>query len=324
MTRMSAGLDASPSLGRSCGVSPELSSTLDLPAVTTERRLADQIGYAARLIAVAAAAAAAAIVYVPVLTRLATQWIADEDAAYGVIVAGAAAVLFWQRRSRVRVLPRCGSNAAVVILAGGCLIHVIGTLAADVFLVRVSLPVVAVATAWFVAGQRYVRALAAPFALCFVAIPLPSALVTEVTMPLQLMASQVAAALLAGVGVPVVRDGNVLTLSHITLAIAEACSGMRSLVTLSALVAVYAAMRELPVRRIVVLAAITVPVALVGNGVRVAFTAVLAQYFGAAATRGAVHDATGWLAFVLMALAIYRAESLLNRFTHRSQPDPRR
>jgi exosortase len=182
--------------------------------------------------------------------------------------------------------------------------------------------VIAVGTAWFLAGPQYVRALAAPFALCFVAIPLPSAIVTEVTMPLQLMASQVAAAVLAGAGIPVVRDGNVLVLNYITLQVAEACSGMRSLVTLSALVAVYAAVRELPMRRIVLLAAITVPVALVGNGLRVAVTAMLAGPFGVAATRGVMHDATGWFAFVLMGLALYGSASLVDRFTADARPDP--
>jgi exosortase len=132
-------------------------------------------------------------------------------------------------------------------------------------------------------------------------------------MPVQVMASQFAAVMLAGVGVPVVRDGNVLTLTYITLQVAEACSGMRSLVTLSALVAVYAAVRELPMRRLAMLAAATVPVALVGNGLRVACTALLAAPLGAEAVRGPVHDATGWAAFVLMASILYGSESVQSR-----------
>jgi exosortase len=160
--------------------------------------------------------------------------------------------------------------------------------------------VFAAGAAWFIGGAAHLRILAAPLALSVVAIPLPSALVTEVTLPLQLLASQVAAGTLGLVGVPVVRDGNVLTLSYITLEVAQACSGMRSLVTLIALVAVYGAVRELPLRRVLLLAAATVPVALAGNGLRVAFTALLASRLGADAARGFVHDATGWVAFVLM------------------------
>jgi exosortase len=285
---MAATLDASPRPGRSCG------------------------DFA--LIAAAAAALAAAVLYLPVVAGVITQWATDADAAYGAMVAAAAAWLFVQRWPRLSGLPWAGSNAGVALLAGGCVVYMFGTLAADVFLVRVSLPVIALGSVLFVAGPRHVRVLTAPFALCFVAIPLPSALVTEITLPLQLMASQFAAAMLAGVGVSVVRDGNVLTLPSITLQVAEACSGMRSLVTLAALGAVYASIRELPLRRIAILAAATVPVALAGNGLRVAATALLAARIGPDATRGAIHDATGWVAFVLMALALYGSESILNRF----------
>jgi exosortase len=290
---MAAILDASPRPGRTCAV----------------------FGF----IAAAAAALAAALLYLPVLAGLLTQWASDDDAAYGAMVAVVAAVLFVQRRSRVRSLEPRGSNAGIALLACAGAMYVIGTVAADVFLVRASLPLMAVASVLFVAGPVHVRALAAPFALCLVAIPLPSALVTEITLPLQLVASQCAAAMLTAIGVPVVRDGNVLTLNYITLQVAEACSGMRSLVTLAALVAVYAALRELPLRRLAVLAAATVPVALLGNSFRVALTALLAAQVGGEATRGAMHEATGWFAFVLMALALYGSESLLNRFGMRSE-----
>jgi exosortase len=290
---MAVSLDASPRLDRACAVSG--------------------------LIAAAAALASAAVLYLPVLAGIATQWATDDDAAYGAIVAAAAALLFVQRWSRVRTLHDRGSNAGLVPLTGACLLYVLGTLAADVFLVRVSFPLMAMGGVLFIAGPQHLRALAAPFALCLVAIPLPSTLVTEVTMPLQLMASQCAAAILAGVGVPVARDGNVLTLSYITLEVAEACNGMRSLVTLVALVAVYTAMRELPARRFVLLASATVPVALLGNGLRVAFTALLASRLGADAARGTVHDATGWVAFVLMALTLFGSESILSRLRVRSE-----
>jgi exosortase D (VPLPA-CTERM-specific) len=290
---MAVSLDASPRLRRSCGVS----------------------GW----IAAAITALAAAILYIPVLSGLFSQWATDDDAAYGLIVAGAAALLFIQRRSRLAGVPLRGSRAGGLLLACASALYVVGTLAADVFLVRLSLPVFIVGSIWFMAGVAHLRALAAPLALCFVAIPLPSALVTEITMPLQLMASQCAAAILSLVGVPVVRDGNVLTLKYITLEVAQACSGMRSLVTLSALVAVYASMRELPLRRVALLAMATVPVALLGNGLRVAVTALLASRLGADAARGPVHDLTGWIAFILMAFAIFRSESILNRFRVRSE-----
>jgi exosortase len=167
----------------------------------------------------------------------------------------------------------------------------------------------------FVCGTAHVRALAAPLVLCFAAIPLPSAVVTELTMPLQLAASQCAAGLLSTMGIDVVRDGNVLTLSYITLEVAEACSGMRSLVTLLALVAVYWGTCGASLRRALLLAAAVVPVSLAGNGLRVAATALLASRIGEDAVRGLVHDLTGFASFVVMCAALVAVHALTSRVT---------
>src|SRR5688572_4561011 len=157
----------------------------------------------------ATSAVAALVLYAPVLIGLARQWADDADAAYGAVVGMAAAIVFIQRLPRVRTIPLAGSPWGLVPLGGACVLYVVGTLAADLFFVRLSLPVFAAGATWFIGGAAQVRTLAAPIALCVVAIPLPSALVTEVTMPLQLLASQVAAGILGVVGVPVARDGNV-------------------------------------------------------------------------------------------------------------------
>lgn len=257
-------------------------------------------------IAAAIVAIAAAVLYLPIIFRLLRQWIDDPDAAYGIVVAIAAAFVLKERLRRVRGLPCTGSWFALVFVLASALLYLVGTLAADLFLIRLSMPALIASALWFVAGGAYVRALAAPLALAVVAIPLPDAVVTEVTLPLQLVASQSAAAMLGMVGVPVARDGNVLALGSVTLEVAQACSGMRSLVTLLALVAVYGALRELPLRRVALLAAATIPVALVGNSLRIAVTALLATTnLGADAARGMIHDATGWAAFALMCTLLY-------------------
>jgi exosortase len=173
---------------------------------------------------------------------------------------------------------------------------------------------------WFVLGTAHLRVLAAPLMLLVVAIPLPSALVTELTLPLQLAASRCAAGLLQLAGVAVVRDGNVLTLNYITLEVAEACSGMRSLVTLVALIAVYAVMCGATVRRTIFLLTAAVPVAIVGNGLRVAFTGLLAARLGDGAAKGFVHDATGWIAFVLMCAAIVLVHAAAARTVRFMEP----
>jgi exosortase len=143
----------------------------------------------------------------------------------------------------------------------------------------------------------------APLALLTLAIPLPAVLLTQLTLPLQLMASRVAAGVLWLAHVPVVRDGNLLTLPNITLEVAEACNGMRSVVSLVSVAAMCAAVIPLSARRSAMLIAAAVPIAIVGNGLRVAATGMLALSVGDAAVRGTLHELTGFVAFVAMCIA---------------------
>jgi exosortase len=100
-----------------------------------------------------------------------------------------------------------------------------------------------------------------------------------------------------------VRDGNLLTLSNITLEVAEACSGMRSVVSLVSVAAVCAAVIPLSARRSAMLIVAAIPIAILGNGLRVAATGMLALSMGDAAVRGTVHELTGFVAFVAMCVA---------------------
>jgi len=257
---------------------------------------------------------AAAILFLPVIAGLTRQWYEDANATYGAFVALAAVVAMRQRWSRVRMAPREGSSWGGWALAGAVALHVVATLAADMFLLRASSVVFCAAAVWFVCGPACVRVLAAPLMLLLVAIPPPGALVTELTMPLQLAASQLATLLLGLLGLDVVRDGNILTLSYVTLEVAEACSGMRSIVTLLALVAVYGATSSVSAGRVALLAVATVPVALVGNGLRVTATAILASRLGEDATLGPVHDATGFAAFAAMCAALTAVHVAASRY----------
>jgi exosortase len=267
----------------------------------------------------AAFIAAAASLYLPVIIGLARQWYEDPNAAYGCLVAGAAIFAIRQRRAALRAISLEGSWSGAFALAGAAALYLIGTLAADLFFLRVSLVAFCAATVWFVCGAAFVRALAVPLVLLLAAIPLPAAVVTQMTMPLQLAASQFAAGVLGAIGVDVVRDGNVLTLSYITLEVAEACSGMRSLVTLLALVAVYWGTCDAPLRRVLLLAAAALPVALAGNGLRVVFTALLASQMGVDAARGAIHDATGFVAFAVMCASLVAVHAAAARWARAPQ-----
>jgi exosortase len=181
---------------------------------------------------------------------------------------------------------------------------------------RSSMVVVITALVWYLLGRPYVHALALPLAFLFFMIPLPAILFNTITLPLQLLATQVSTFALQLVQLPVYREGNIIYLPHTTLEVAEACSGLRSLVSLLALAVVlaYITQRRLSSRWILTLSAI--PIALVANAFRIWATGVLAHRYGAQAAEGFYHTFAGWLVFVValgLLLGVGGLLSLLRR-----------
>jgi exosortase len=239
--------------------------------------------------------------YGATLTGLAAEWLSSPDASYGVIVAAVAAAVAWQRRgvfARARATegpaaPGCG----VIVI--GLLMYVVGVRAADVFVTRLSLFVVLTGSIWFLAGRAALRAMAAPLLFLLLSIPLPALVINTITLPLQLVASRLAESTLSIASVPVFRDGNLLMLPSTTLEVEEACSGLRSLVSLSALAVVLAwAAESSSVRRALVVAS-AIPIAVAANGLRIAATGIAAEKWGPPAISGTWHTLTGWVTFVV-------------------------
>src|SRR5919204_6233400 len=152
---------------------------------------------------------------------------------------------------------------------------------------------VAFAFTWMYAGV-----VAAPLVFLLIAIPLPELVVNTITLPLQLVASRIAETTLMAASVPVFRDGNVLMLPSTSLEVAQACSGLRSLISLGAVAAVLAWLTEPTWLRRAALVASSVPIAIAMNGLRVAATGIACETWGRRAASGFWHEATGWITFV--------------------------
>ena len=255
---------------------------------------------AAALAPLVVACAAAAALYGSVVVGLVTQWFTDENSSHGLLLVAAAAFVLYRRRSALRSLPLEPSNAGFLLLGFSLLVYLTGTLTGDVFILRVSLPVALAGCVLALLGTAHARATFAPLALLLIAVPLPAVVVTYLTLPLQLIASDVAAEVLDSSGVFVVQQGNLLTLKDMSLEVAEACSGLRSLVSLVTVAAVCAAVLSLRPSRTLLLLTAAVPIAVIGNGFRVAATGFLVTWFGPGAARGLVHDLTGFAAFLVM------------------------
>jgi exosortase len=183
---------------------------------------------------------------------------------------------------------------------------VVGRLGVELFLTRASLLGFIGGSIVFLFGWRHLRTLAFPLALLLLTIPIPTIVVTRLTLSLQLFASRVAEFVLVALGIPVLREGNVLELPNATLQVAEACSGIRSLTALVTLALVVARFSDTrwPVRAVILASAI--PIAVLVNAMRVAASAIAAHWYGLVAVQGFVHELMGWLMF-LIAFALMTA-----------------
>lgn len=257
--------------------------------------------------------ALAVILYAPVLVSMVQQWWSDPNYGHGFLVPAFAAFIVSREWSRVREVPIQGSNwgLPVMLLALGLL--VLGTLASEHFTQRVSILFLLAGVIVFLSGWQMLRSVAFPVGYLIFMIPLPALVYYQITFPLQLLASRLGAHGLVAVGVPTIREGNLLILPNCTLEVVEACSGVRSLISLLAAVVGYAYLCEPRLWKQVLLVAAAVPMVIVSNGCRLVAAGVLSYLYGPEVDSGAVHTMLGLVCFTLAFFAILLLHRLLGR-----------
>ena len=260
----------------------------------------------ARLLSIAVLAwfFAIAVVYGPLLERLWRNWQADENYSHGFLVGPIAAVLAWRQRDRLRAAARRPAAAGLFIVLASLVLFLVGSLGAELFTARVSLVGVLAGTIVYVWGWPRFRIVAFPVAFLLFMIPLPTIVFDPLTASLQLVASDFGERLLRVADVLVFRDGNVLTLSTITLSVTEACSRIPSLMSLLTITTLSAFLFEPTLVRRIALMAAAVPLAIGLNALRVAATGIAASRYGPEMAKGLIHEASGWAIFLCALLGI--------------------
>jgi exosortase len=240
------------------------------------------------------------LLYASVIKLLVWQWYNDADYSHGFLVPVLSAYLIWQRRDKLRAIPHRPSPWGMLIVLASLGLLFIGSLGAELSLSRISLLGTMCGLIVYFAGGAVLRGMAFPMAFLLFAIPIPVVVYNEIVFPLQFIASRFATKVLEILNLfPVMREGNVLVLPHMTLEVVEACSGIRSLMSLLALAAGYGYLveRSTAVRIFLVIA--MVPLAIISNGTRVMITAIMATYLGRQAAEGFMHEFSGWVIFVV-------------------------
>jgi len=240
--------------------------------------------------------------YMPVLQRLIHQWNYDPDMGHGFFVPVIAAFIVWQRRNELAVVKPQPNLWGLLVIAWGAIQLLIATLGAELFTARMSFVVTIIGVVWTLGGTVMLKKLAFPLFLLFFMLPIPSVIYSAATFKLQILASQLADTALTVLSIPVLREGNVLELPNQKLSVVEACSGIRSLLSLTFLSLVYGYFFERKTWIRVVLFISTIPIAIVANASRVTMTGIMTQV-KAELAEGFFHQAEGWVIF-MVALAI--------------------
>src|SRR6185295_17491746 len=260
----------------------------------------------------------AGLAYGPVLWRLGAAWWNDPEYSHGLICAPLAAGIVWARRDRLTRLQLAPSAAGLAGAAISIALLLVGTLGAELFLTRASLLLFIASAIVFLFGWQHLRGVAFPFAILALSIPIPALLMTLVTLPLQFAASAAAETTLSAVHIPVLREGNVLVLPDARLQVAEACSGVRSMMSLLVLALLVARNMEQRTLTRIAIVATAVPVTIAVNAVRVTATAVATEFYGVAAADGVIHEMLGIILFIASAILLVGCARLLMTLAARS------
>lgn len=271
---------------------------------------------------------ALAFLYFAVLVKLGNDWWQDENYSHGLLIPFVIGFILWQERHRFSEPDlRPASWLGVIGIGSSLLALWAGTAGAELFVQRASLLLMLASVLIYFFGLRLLRVVAVPLMLLALAIPIPQIIFNRIAFPLQLFASRCAVAAMSFFSIPVLRQGNVIELMPLgasqpkKLAVVEACSGIRSLMTLVTLAMVYAYFtrpkspggRGFGSARFVMLVLAAIPIAILTNALRVSGTGVLAHYYGTRVADGFFHSFSGWVIYIAAAALLFATGWVLDR-----------
>ncbi len=264
-----------------------------------------------------------AVLYLRVGIKLVQDWYVIPDFAHGFLIPFFCAYVVWEKRRVVAQTPVQPSWAGLLLVALGLLTYITGIYGAELFLARISGLMLLGGLIWTFAGLPMLRVLKFPLLMLLLAIPFPAVLFNQITFPLQLLASRLASSILPLFNVPVLREGNVIQLPVLKLEVAEACSGIRSLMSLFTVAVIYGYLLESSTWKRTFLALASIPIAVAANALRIVGTGLCVQFWDPDKAMGFFHEFSGWLMFLFSLGLVYLLQRLL-RFAPAHTPSAER
>ncbi len=236
--------------------------------------------------------------YYTVVPAMVAIWWNDPGYSHGLLIPPLALYFAWTRRDDIFACPAESDARGLSLTAAACLLYLLGKLGAEFFLMRVSMVLLVAGLVWTFWGVRRLRVLGFPLVLLVTMVPLPAVLYNRLAAPLQLFASGVATGALQLIGIPVFQDGNIIHLANASLGVAEACSGLRSISSLSVLALVLGYLLNARFGARAALFLLAIPTAIAVNVLRIVGTALVAGH-NLELAEGFYHTFSGWLVFLV-------------------------
>jgi len=255
------------------------------------------------------------IVYWPILVRMVAHWGLDDNYSHGFLVPFIAGYLAYMRRDELMKAEVRPANPGLALVGFGLAMVLLGWIATELFTMRASFVVVIAGIVLYILGWEIFKILLVPLCYLLLMVPIPAVIYDSAAFPLKLFVTNISVMSMKAIGIVVWREGNILMFPNITLEVADACSGLRSIMSLLALGAAYAFVLHSKTRDRVILILSTLPIAVFTNCLRVIATGVLAQYFGSAAAEGFFHEFAGLFVFGAAVVMFVALGSSLKRWS---------
>ncbi|MBN2266742.1 MAG: exosortase [Candidatus Babeliaceae bacterium] len=253
------------------------------------------------------------VAYQQILVHLYQDWINDPNYSHGLLVPLISAYFVWQKRDKLKQISVNPSNTGLFLILFAIIVLIAGVAAQEFFTKRSSMVFLLAGTIIFLLGWQWLKELLLPVGFLFFMIPLPYIIYDAIAFPLKLFVAKFSVIALKLMNVIVLREGNIIMFPHTTLEVADACSGLRSLMSLLALGVALAVLSQKRKSAMILLVALTIPIAIITNMIRVIGTGFLAQYYGAAAAEGFFHEFAGMGVFILAMVLLFVSSGVIRK-----------
>lgn len=258
---------------------------------------------------------------IPIFPDMFYQWINNQDNSHCILIPFVSIFLGYKYAKTITKEMIKPYGPGIIFLVISLFIYIISVVGGIVLFARIAFILILISLILFNLGHGVIRRLYFPLFFLFFMIPIPATLYSMVAFPLQLFASKVSANAIYSIGIPVIREGNVLNLTNSSLEVVEACSGIRSLISYITIGVLFVHISETSFVKKILLLCSTVPLALMANIARISSSCILAHFYGEKVAKGFLHEFSGIAVFVLGIILIILLDALLSRisFTPRMQ-----